>query len=59
MSKPPATPPSSDITGPNRDRVSIDRPENVDREDGERLKRGNDEARARPESDSGSEAIGD
>lgn len=59
MAKPPESPESSDITGPNRDRVRIDRPENVDKDDNAQLERGNDQARARPESDSGSEAIGD
>lgn len=59
MAKPPETPASSDISGPNRDRVRIDRPENADADDSARLEEGNDEARARPESDSGSEAIGD
>ena len=59
MTKPPATPPSSDITGPNKDRLPIDRPENVDRDDQVRIEHGNDQAKARPESDSGSEAIGD
>lgn len=59
MAKPPATPPSSDINGANEDRLPIDRPENVDSADQIRIARGNDEAKARPESGSGSEAIGD
>ncbi|WP_076071676.1 hypothetical protein [Sphingomonas montana] len=59
MAKPPASPPSSDITGVNEDRLRVDRPGNVDTDDNEQIERGNDQAKGRPESDSGSEAIGD
>ena len=59
MAKPPVSPPSSDINGANEDRLRIDRPGNVDADDQVAIEHGNDQARARPESDSGSEAIGD
>ena len=59
MAKPPASPPSSDIDGANEDRMRIDRPGNVDTDDQIAIERGNDQAKGRPESDSGSEAIGD
>ncbi|MFS0738492.1 hypothetical protein ABC347_15715 [Sphingomonas sp. 1P06PA] len=59
MSKPPATPPSSDIDGADADARAGRPSTRPDPDDTRRLERGNEEARGRPPSDSGSEAIGD
>lgn len=49
MTKPPRTPPHSDIDGVDEDRKSIQHPDNQKGDPGAKLKRAEDESIARPE----------
>lgn len=52
MTKPPKTPPSSDIDGVDEDRAAIDAPKNSGRDQTERMRQESEETIAKPKGNS-------